>query len=59
MNKHLTLSRRDLLKASGGFLAVSFLMPSAVFAQQAATEKELPGDLGDHPMLSSLDPRQR
>ncbi|MDB5624183.1 MAG: aldehyde dehydrogenase [Devosia sp.] len=51
MNKHV-MNRRDFLKVTGGFLTVSFLLPSVVFAQHAA-EGELPGDLADHPNLSS------
>lgn len=53
MNTHI-MNRRTLLKgAAGGFLAISFLLPSAVFAQQAKGGVELPGDLADSPMLSS------
>jgi len=52
MNTHV-INRRTLLKGAGGFIAVSFLLPSAVFAQQANGGIELPGDLADHPLLSS------
>jgi nicotinate dehydrogenase subunit B len=51
MNEYI-MNRRTFLKGTGGFLAVSFLLPSAVFAQHAANG-ELPGDLEDHPLLSS------
>ncbi|SFZ81255.1 CO or xanthine dehydrogenase, Mo-binding subunit [Devosia enhydra] len=52
---NLMIDRRTFLKGTGGFLAVSFLLPSAVFAQQAAANAgpELPGDLRNHPQLSS------
>jgi CO/xanthine dehydrogenase Mo-binding subunit len=49
MNAPFTIDRRRFLQA-GGFLAVSFAMPQFSFAQDKA---ELPGDLEDHPMLSS------
>ena len=42
---NLVIDRRTFLKGTGGFLAVSFLLPSAVFAQQAAANAgpTLPG----------------
>src|SRR5690606_24093636 len=49
----LVMNRRTVLKSTGGFIAVSFLLPSEVFAQQANGGVELPGDLADHPILSS------
>lgn len=52
MNQQFKMDRRTFLKASTGFLAVTFLMPSELFAQQADAPK-LPGDLKSHPQLDS------
>ncbi|MFN7225038.1 MAG: molybdopterin cofactor-binding domain-containing protein [Paracoccaceae bacterium] len=50
MNDAFKMDRRAFLAGSAGFLAVSFLLPSDVFAQEGAT---LPGDMKNHPILSS------
>jgi nicotinate dehydrogenase subunit B len=52
MTLNLSIGRRTFLKGSAGFLAISFILPSELFAQ-TATGPELPGDLADHPMLSA------
>jgi len=49
MNTFSSFDRRTFLKATGGFIMVSFALPHAGLAQGA----ELPGDLEDHPALSS------
>jgi CO/xanthine dehydrogenase Mo-binding subunit len=49
MNEIFQLDRRDLLKA-GGFLTLSFALPSIAFGQDGV---KLPGDLKNNPNLSS------
>jgi len=51
MNK-IVIDRRAFLKGTGGFLAVSFALPHMAYGAETA-EGELPGDLEDHPTLSS------
>lgn len=46
------MDRRTFLASSAGFLTLSFLSPAELFAQTAEGPK-LPGDLKNHPMLSS------
>jgi len=50
MNAPFTIDRRKFLQGSAGFLAVTFVLPKITFA---ADPNALPGDLEDHPMLSS------
>jgi len=52
MNASYKVDRRTFLKGSAGFLTISFLMPTQMFAQTAETPT-LPGDLEDHPMLNA------
>lgn len=46
----IVMDRRTFLKGSAGFIAVTFAMPTFSFA---ADPGALPGDLEDHPILSS------
>jgi CO/xanthine dehydrogenase Mo-binding subunit len=48
-----SITRRGFLKTTGGFLVVSFALPHLAHGQDAAAAPELPGDLEDHPRLSS------
>lgn len=50
MNAPFTMDRRKFLQGTAGFLAVTFALPGISFAVDPAA---LPGDLEDHPMLSS------
>lgn len=47
----MMMDRRSFLLGSAGFLAISFMLPADVFAQDSGPK--LPGDLKNHPQLNA------